>query len=270
MLEVFSIPFMQRALLAGLLIGAVSSYFGVFVVQRRLAFLGSGLAHAAFGGVALALLLQREPLAIAIPFTVMVALGITWVEGNTRLAADTVIGIFFSLAMALGIVFLWFTPGYSTDAFTYLFGSLLAVTQQDLYASCLLLLVTLCTVPLWGRWAYSTFDREAAQVDGRTVRLDDYLLAVLIAVSVVVAAKVVGIVLLSSFLVIPAASARLLAQRFSVMTLQSLLCGVLSVAVGLIASYHYDLPSGAAVILAQAALFLAAFTAAPLLLRARA
>lgn len=269
LLGALSLPFMQRALIAGLLLGASTCYYGTFVVQRGMAFLGDGLAHAALGGVALALLLGHEPLWIAVPFTVAVALGITWVTERTRLGADTTIGVFFALSMALGIIFLSLKQGYAADAITYLFGSILAVSRADLWAAAGVAALTLSVTPLWGRWAYASFDRESALADRVPVRRDDYLLSALLAVAIVVSAKVVGIVLLSSFLVIPAASARLISRRFSVMTLLGIACGVLSVLAGLALSYALDLPSGATVILTQTALFATALATSGVLKQAR-
>ena len=255
MSELLGLPFMQRALVAGVLCALTASYYGVFVVQRRLSFLGSGLAHSAFGGVALALLLHQEPLYVSIPFTVVVALLIAWVKEHTRLGADTVIGIFFALSMALGIVFLSRLPTYATDAFAVLFGSILAVSVADLWAAAVIAMLAAATMPLWGRWAYATFDREAAQVDRLPVRLDDYILNVFVAVTVVAAAKIVGVVLLSAFLVVPAAAARLITRRFSSMTLVSLSIGVTSVLLGLCASYLWDAPTGASIVLVQCSVF---------------
>jgi zinc transport system permease protein len=253
--DVLALPFMLRALIAGLLIAVAAGYYGVFVVQRGLSFLGSGLAHAAFGGVALALLLHREPLWVAVPFTIVVALLITWVRERTRLGADTVIGIFFALTMALGIVFLSLLPSYATDAFAILFGSILAVSWTDVAAAALITAVALATLPLWSNWAYATFDREAARADRLPVRRDDYLLSVLLAVTVVVAAKIVGIVLISAFLVVPAAAARLVSRRFSTMTIYAVLIALATAIAGLYASYALDLPSGATIILTQCAVF---------------
>jgi len=256
MFEAMSLGFMQRALAAGVITAVIAGYYGVFVVQRGMSFIGSGLAHAAFGGVALALLLGGEPLWIAVPFTVIVALLITWVRDRTTLSLDTVIGVFFATAMALGIVFISRIPTYTTDAFTYLFGSVLSVTWTDLWAVLAVGVIAAATLPLWGRWAYATIDREAALADRLPVRLDDYMLSVLIAVTIVVAAKVVGIVLVSAFLVIPAASARLVSRRFLQMTIVSLLLGAGTAVVGLFASYYLDAPSGATIILTQTAAFL--------------
>lgn len=258
MLEPFLLPFMQRALIGGILVGAITGYFGGFVVQRRMAFLGSGLAHAAFGGVALGLLLDIPPMTTAVPFTIAVALGVVWLRSRTVLAEDTAIGVFFAMAMALGIVFLSLREGYAGDAFTYLFGSILAITWGDIALAGVALLATLLTLPLWSRWAYSTFDRTLARADQLNVGRDDALLAVGIALAVVVSIKVVGIVLLAAFLVLPAATARLVSGTFSGMTLLSVVLGVSTAIAGLYASYYADLPSGPCIVLTQAACFFGA------------
>lgn len=258
MFDLLTLPFMQRALIAGVLIGFLASYYGVFVVQRGLSFLGSGLAHAAFGGVALGLLLESEPLWTAVPFTIIVAIGITWVKNRTELGSDTTIGIFFSVSMALGIIFLYLRKQYSTEAFTYLFGSILSVTIIDIIFAASIVLVTFLFLPYWKRWAYSSFDRELAQADRIPVLFDDYILSILIAVTVVVSLKLVGIVLIAAFLVIPAASARLLSKSFSRMTVVSVSVGMLSAIGGLWISYYLDIPSGATIILLQAIVFILA------------
>jgi zinc transport system permease protein len=255
MFEVFTLPFFQRAFLAGVLVGFLSSYYGVFVVQRRMGFLGSGLAHAAFGGVAMGLFFNQEPLLFAIPFTILVAIAITYVKEKTNLAEDTTIGIFFSVSMALGIIFIALKKNYSSDAFNYLFGSILAVNQNDIYITLALVFLTALLSPLWRRWAYSSFDRELAFTDKINVVLDDYLLNTLVAITIVVSIKVVGIVLIAAFLVIPSASARLLAKTFSKMTVLSVLLGVTSAIGGLLISYFLDVPSGATIILLQALVF---------------
>lgn len=248
---------MQRALVAGILVGFLASYYGVFIVQRGLGFLGSGLAHAAFGGVALGILLETEPIWIAVPFTVLVAIGITWVKDKTKLGGDTTIGIFFSVSMALGIIFIFLKRQYSSDAFNYLFGSILSVTLLDIVVPIILIIITLLLFPFWKRWAYSSFDRELAQADRIPVQFDDYLLSILIAVTIVVSIKVVGIVLIAAFLVIPPAASRLMNKSFSKMTVVSIIIGVSTALIGLWISYYMNVPSGATIILLQAAVFFA-------------
>ena len=258
MLEVLSYPFMQRALVGGALAGFLLSYYGAFVVQRRLAFMGSGLAHAAFGGVALGILLNTQPLWVAVPFTVAVAVAIVAVRERTALAEDTSIGVFFAVSMALGIVFLSLKQGYAGDAFAILYGSILSVTTADLWVTALVAAGTIGTFPLWSQWAYATFDKSLARADRLSVTAADYLLNVAIAVAVVVSIKVVGILLIAAFLVLPGATARLLARTFRGMTLWSVALGMGSAVTGLILSYFANLPSGATIILLQASIFVAA------------
>ncbi len=255
-MEALSYPFFQRALLAAMIVGAMSSYFGVFVVQRRLSFLGAGLAHAAFGGVALGLLLGTEPLWVALPFTILVAVAINWVRNHTRLAGDTAVGVFFAVAVALGLVFLALRKTISVDAFTYLFGSVLAVQESDLWVASATLAMALSTVPrYWGRWAFASFDTDSARADRLPVDRDDYVLFVLLAITVVVSVKIVGIILMAAFLVIPAATARLLSGQFVTMTATSVALGIGSSIAGMFCAYFADLPSGATIVLIQAALF---------------
>ena len=264
MFDAFASTFMQRALLAGVLVSLTASYLGVFIVQRGLSFLGSGLAHAAFGGVALALLLNTEPLWIAVPFTVIVAIVITWVTEHTSIGGDTSIGVFFSVSVALGVIFLALKKNYAADAMTYLFGSILFIQAADLWIAGAVLGLTVLMLPLWSRWAYATFDRELAAADRLHVGAQDYALAVLIAVVIVVAAKLVGIMLIAAFLVIPAAAARLVARTFGGMTLLAIAAGLVSTVAGLWLSYDRELPSGALIVLVEAALFAAAMAVSAL------
>jgi len=256
--EALRMPFVQHALIAGVLIALVAGYLGVFVVQRGMSFLGDGLAHAAFGGVALGLLLSVNPLYIAAPFTLLAAFGIMWVREKTSLGSDTAIGVFFALSVALGIIFLSFRQQYTADAFSYLFGTILFISSSDLAVAALLALMAAGSAKLWPHWASATFDREIAQTDGIKASRDDYLLVGLIAVTVVVAVKLVGIVLIASFLVIPAASARLLSRTFSQMTVLSMGIAVLCAVAGLLLSIVLNLPSGATMILMMSAVFFAA------------
>ncbi|HJP35866.1 MAG TPA: metal ABC transporter permease [Gammaproteobacteria bacterium] len=256
MLEPLVYPFMQRALIGGVLVGILASYFGPFIVQRRIAFLGSGLAHASFGGVALGIMLGAQPLWVAAPFTVVVAAAIVWVQKSAGLAADTAIGIFFAVSMALGIVFVYRTDGFHASVETYLFASILGINRADLWTIVGVTAIVAATGPLWWRrWAYATFDESLAKADRLPVERDDYLLAVTLAVAVVVSIKVVGIILMAAFLVIPAATARLTASTFTAMTGFSMAFGVTSVIGGLYISYYADVPTGPAIILLQAALF---------------
>jgi zinc transport system permease protein len=255
-INILQMPFIQRALIAGIVVGFLGSFYAAFVVQRRMSFLGDGLAHSAFGGIALGLLIGTEPMWIALPATVIVALAITWLKEKTELGSDTAIGIFFAVSMALGIIFLALKKNYSVDAFTYLFGSILMVQAVDLYASIILAIATiLISVKYWHRWAYATFDTELAKSDRHNVRFDDYLLSVMIALTIVFSIKLVGIVLIAAYLVIPAAASRLISRTFYSMTVLSIIFGITASVAGLFLSVIFDLPSGAVIILTQAFIF---------------
>lgn len=259
MADLLTYPFMQRALMAGLLLSAVAGYYGVFLVQRKLSFLGAGLGHAAFGGIALGLLLGIQPLWIALPFTVLVAAGISWVQNHTRLTGDTAIGIFFSVSVALGILFLSLKSGQQIDAFSYLFGSILSVGSLDVWVSLGLFLVALLTgFTHWAAWAYASFDSEAAEIEGFPVLRHNTLLTSLIAVTIVISVKIVGILLVAAWMVIPAAASRLVSPTFRSMTLMSVAISAFSACLGLVLSFYLDLPSGAIIVLVQSSLFLIA------------
>jgi zinc transport system permease protein len=257
MFEPFSFPFMQRAFTAGLMIGILGSFFGVFVVQRKMSFLGNGLAHSALGGVALGILIGVNPLFTTIPFTLVTAVAMVYIKNQTKLSYDTVIGIMLSFTVALGVIFLSINQNYSADAYSYLFGSILAVAPVDLWISGALLAVsTIIGYLYWSRWAYAAFDSELAQSDKINVLRDDFLLTLFIALVIVVSIKIVGILLISAFIVIPAAAARQISRSFLSMTIISIIIGVISSFVGLYISFIVDMPSGAMIIMLQILIFL--------------
>lgn len=267
LLEPLQYAFLQRALLGGAAIAMMTGLLGVFVVQRGLAFLGDGLAHASFGGIALGALvayavggagLLAQPLWVALPFTLAAALAIAWVRDRTDLSSDTAIGVFFAVAVALGVLFLSLIPPDANvvDVYHLLFGSILAVGPADLRIILVTATAVLALLILtWGRLAYATFDADLAAADGLPVRLLDYGLFAVAAVAVVVSAQVVGIVLMAAYLVIPAAAARLAARSLVAMSVGAVTIGVTTTLVGLFASYAADVPSGAAIILLQALVF---------------
>jgi zinc transport system permease protein len=253
--EPLTYAFMQRALIAGVLLSAVAGYFSPFIVQRRMAFLGSGLAHAAFGGVALGIVLQFDPVLVALPFTVLIGIGIVLIREKTELAGDTAIGILFAVAMALGILLLSRTQQYAGDVMTYLFGSILAVQSADLVWAGGLAALTLVCARWWPVWAYATVDERLALVDRLRVKRIELALVVTVAIAIVVSAKIIGILLVSAFLVLPGATARLVARSFAGMTVWSCVFSIGGTVAGLLGSYYTDLPSGPAIVLLQAGVF---------------
>ena len=259
-LTVLQFPFMRYALIAGLCVSLMSGLLGVFVVQRGMSFLGDGLAHSAFGGVALGLFLGiSQPLWVALPFSLIVALSIAWVRERTRLSSDTTIGIFFAVSVALGVMFISLKKDYSVDAWHWLFGSILGVGQQEVIMILITTALTLgALIALWGQLAYATFDEELATTDGVRTRLLEYGLLAISAFVIVASVRVVGVILMAAYLVIPAAAARLLSRSLFSMSVISILIGLFATTLGLIASYFLDVPSGSAIVLVQAACFIIA------------
>jgi len=269
---VFGYTFMQRALLAGCMIAVASGLVGTFVVQRRLSFLGDGLAHAVFGGMGVGAFMLvsagllgssrsflHYPMLIALPVAVGTGLLITFVKRRTVLSSDTTIGVFFALAVAVGLFFFTRIPvdtPLGFDVMDLLFGSILAVGAVDLSMIAGVAAVAVLVLTLyWGRLAYATFDEELAQADGVNTARTEYTLVATTAAVVAVSSVVVGIVLMTAYLVIPAAAARLVSLTLLSTTIRAVIIGVTTTAAGLVASFLMDAPSSSMLIMFQAALF---------------
>lgn len=256
----FSFEFMQRALIAVLIIGLVSAVASFFVVLRRLAFIGAGIAHSAFGGVALGLVLGLNPLGTAGAFGVLVAVFVAWLSRRGAVYEDTAIGIFFSGAMALGIALLSLGRGYYGDAMSYLFGNILAVSPTDLWILAITgLLVLIFLLGNFRALLCLSFDEELAKTSGLPVEFLSYGLMIILALTVVVAVKTVGVVLASALLVLPGAIGFQLSKDYKVILGISIISSFISSLVGLWLSYQYGLASGAAIVLTATVIFFLAF-----------
>jgi zinc transport system permease protein len=258
--EALSLPFLQRALAAGLLVGLVASLLGVFVVLRRSAFFGDAIAHASLAGVALGVLTGLPPLLPAAGIGIGIGLGLNRVEKKSRLPVDTILGFVLPFFMALGLLLLAFAPGFQPELLSYLFGNILAVGPGSLW---IIAAIATGVVPVLLAMRrpliFATFDPDGARVSG--IRVDALLTLyhVLLALTVIASLKVVGIILVNALLVIPAATAKLLARSLKQMFLFAPAVGVGSVLVGLFASYHLDVPSGPAIAVIAGLAFLAAW-----------
>lgn len=260
MIEALALPFLQRALAAGLLVGLVASLIGVFVVLRRSAFFGDAIAHASLAGVAAGVLLGVPPLVPAAVVGLGIGLGLNRVERKSRLGVDTILGVVLPFFMAVGLLLLALAPGFQPELLSYLFGSILAVGPESLWIiSGIVVLVVPILVALRRPLIFATFDPDGARVSG--IRVDALLTLyhVLLALVVVASLKVVGIILINALLVIPAATAKLLARSLRQMFLYAPLLGIASVLVGLFVSFELDLPSGPAIAAVGGLGFLAAW-----------
>jgi zinc transport system permease protein len=255
-----ALPIFQRALFAGALLASLLALLGVLVTARGLAYLGDGLSHAAFGGIALGMFLGlASPLAIAIPFTALAAIGIGALRRKWGLRSDVAMATLFAVCFSVGVVLLKKARRTQTtfDPEQLLFGNILLVGEDDLYIVLGVAAVTLAFVAFgWTRIAYATFDEELARLSGIQVGwLESALLALLAAV-VVASIRLAGVVLVSAFLVIPAAAARLVGRSLAGVVGWAMLLGVLGVALGFVTAHALGWPEGAAIVLAMAFEFL--------------
>ena len=255
---------LRPGLCAGIMVGILAAFYGVFVVQRGLSFLSAGLSHAAFAGIALGLVLGlAQPMWVAVPYMLLLAIILTFFRQQTGVRHDTLIGIAFSASMALGLILLQYQTQLNADAMSYLFGDLIFVRWSDVWLAAMLFIVTIVLLPLWGRWAYASFDEDLAAADRNPVKRDEYILIIMMALLVAVSVKIAGIILTSALFVIPPAAARLLARHFTQMTLYAVAFGALSVLLGMYLSYQADWPCGASVVLVQTICFLIAAAIRP-------
>jgi len=261
MIEMMSHGFMQRALAAGLMIGALCALVSVFVVLKRLSFIGSGISHSAFGGMALGALFGVNPTLSAMVYCVGVALLIGWLSRGGGVSEDVGIGVVFASSMAIGVVALGYTEGYTVDLFSYLFGSILAVSGADVILAALTLAgVSGLVFILFKELLAYCFDEEWARVRGINTRLIQDTLLTLLAVTVVMSIKLLGIILVSALLVIPGAIGRGVAENYRGQIAVSVLSALVSMITGLMLSYRFDIASGAAVTLVAAFLFILSVT----------
>jgi zinc transport system permease protein len=257
MTEILSFPFMQKALFVGIVVSLISGLISVFIVLRRMSFIGAGISHAAFGGVAIGFFTGVNPIITAIIYSIAVALGIEFVSRRGKVSADASIGIFFASSMALGIVLISLSREYNIDLFGYLFGNILAITDGEVILSFVLAVLVIGLIVLFLKEIFiTTYNEEIAQVSGISVRAINILFLILIAVTIVISIKIVGIILISALLVIPGATAQLFATNLYIMIATSCGVAILSTVLGLFISYEFDIAPGGSIVLTATILFL--------------
>ncbi|PMQ01427.1 MAG: manganese ABC transporter permease [Dictyoglomus sp. NZ13-RE01] len=248
--------FMQRAIISGLLLSVVTSILGAYLVFRGLTFMGSGISHSAFGGIALGILLGINPLISAIIFSLFVVWLIPFINRKVPLKGDVPIGIFYTSSMALGSIFLALHKGYTVDLFSYLFGNILGVGYDDIIITLFFLfLVLLFFFKNYWRIVYIIFDPISAEVSGiNTFVLEEIVLS-LSAIAIVLASKLIGIILISALLVIPPSIAIPRSKSFKEAVFLSSIISLIGIWGGLISSFYLNLPSGSTIILILTLIF---------------
>lgn len=247
--DLFTFTFFRNAVSAAVLTSVIAGIVGSYIVAKRTVFISGGITHASFGGMGIAYYMGWPPFLGAAVFAVLSALGIEWSSNKAGLREDSSIAVLWSLGMAVGILFVFLTPGYTPNLMGFLFGDILTVQQIDLYLlGGMVLLISILTVIFYESVLSIAFDPEFAKVSSLPVQTIKYLSGVIIAISIVLSIKVMGIILVLSLFTIPASAANLFADSLSrVMKLAVIICITGSVS-GLLIACYFDLPSGAAII----------------------
>jgi len=257
--DFLSYSFIQNALLASILGSITAGIIGTYVVARRMVFITGGITHASFGGLGIGYFIGINPLIGAAIFGVLSGLGVEFVSKYQKIREDSVIAMIWSFGMALGIIFIYLTPGYAPNLLSYLFGNILSVSFGDLLTMAGLLLVVLALfIPFFRLIQYITFDEVFARTSRAPVSLFKYLLVGLVALTAVIYIRVAGIILVLSLLTIPQNAAMLFSNNLKKIMWLSILFGFLGSLAGLIFSYSLNIPSGASIIFSLVILYLLA------------
>lgn len=247
--EIFQYKFLAHAALACLLCGIACGIIGTYVVCRRLVFLSGGITHASFGGIGMAYYFGANPLLGALIFSILSAWGIETFTSRKHIREDSAIGLIWSLGMAIGIIFIYLTPGYAPNLMSFLFGNILSVTSTDIVWMAIVdAVILLIFATMYRPILYVAFDREYARSQNFPTRIISYLMATLVAITIVISIRVVGIVLLISLLTIPAVIGNLISKSFSRILVYGSVIAALSAFAGLYISYKTNIPSGASTI----------------------
>lgn len=255
--EMVSYPFMVRAILVGVLVSLCASLLGVSLVLKRYSMIGDGLSHVGFGSMALAMALGTSPLWLSIPIVLLAAFLLLRLSENSKIKGDAAIALISSSALAIGVMLVSLTSGMNTDVCNFMFGSILSLTVFDAYMSIAIsIVVGILFLVFYPRIFAITFDETFARATGTKVGLLNMLLAALTAIVIVLGMRMMGALLISSLILFPALSAMRLFHTFKSVTICAAVISVISFMSGMIASYQFELPTGASIVCINLTFFL--------------
>ena len=248
-MEIVQYSFFLNATIAILLIAVVAGIVGTYVVSRRMLFVTGGITHTSFGGLGLGMYLGVSPTITALIFALISAFGIEMLSRGGRVREDSAIAVFWTLGMALGIIFVYITPGYNAGLTGFLFGDILTITRADLwiYAIYVLILISLYLI-FKKEIFYTAFDRDFAMMRGVKVRLIEYLAMIIISLAIILSVKLIGIMLLLSFLSLPQMSVEVFSRSYNKIVLLSSVISAIGGLIGLVLSAYINLPTGATIV----------------------
>lgn len=248
-MEIFQYSFMQRAIIAGLIVGTICPLIGIFIVLRRMSLIGDSLSHVALSGVAAGILAGIYPMGTALVFSVVAALAIEKLRKSYNQYAELAIAIILSAGIGIAVVLVSLANSINVDLFGYLFGSITTVLIEDVYMIVVLGIFIILFVKLFYKELfYIAFDEEAARIAGIPVKFINLAFTVIIASTITLSMRIVGILLVSSMMVIPVATSLQVANSFRQATVLSVILAEVSVFLGIIASYYFELASGGTIV----------------------
>ena len=254
LLEMLSYPFMVRAFVVGILVALCSALLGVSLVLKRYSMIGDGLSHVGFGAMAVAAAANAAPLAVAIPVVIVAAVLLLRISGSSRIKGDAAIALISTSSLAIGVMVISMTTGMNTDVYNYMFGSILAMSQEDVALSVTLAVVVLALYIFFYQKIFAiTFDETFARATGVKAGLYNTLIAVLTAVTIVLGMRMIGALLISSLIIFPALTAMRACRTFRSVTIHAAVISVVCLAAGLLMSYLGGTPAGASVVMANIA-----------------
>lgn len=259
-IQILQYSFIQKAFIAGCFVAITCSSLGLFLVLRKMSLIGDGLSHVSFGAIALGLFFGIYPFYAAVPVVILASLLILKISEKASIYGDAAIGIVSAVGIAGGVILASLSQGFNVDLFSYLFGNILAISTNEAILSAVLSVIVLLVIYLfyWDLFS-ATFDEQYAKTTGIKTNFINSLLTVLTAVVVVLSVKVVGIMLVSALLILPAVSALQISRQFKTALFLGGLFSLLSVITGITISFFLDLPAGATIVMLNAVFFALAF-----------
>lgn len=248
--DIFEYRYLLNAVIACILSGITCGIVGTYIVARRMVFLSGGITHASFGGLGIAFYAGINPLWGALAFAILSSLGIEYAGSNTKIREDSAIGLMWGIGMAIGALFMSLKPGYTSgDLSSFLFGNIISVTSEDVILLAILTLALTVGALLWLKpIMYLAFDRDFARSAGVKTKVAGYIMAVVIAVTIVLSIRVMGIVLLISLMTLPVVIANSVTKQYQKITLWASVIAAICALLGVIVSYYLEVPSGPAII----------------------
>lgn len=256
-IEMFSYPFMVRAILVGTIVALCAALLGVGLVLKRYSMIGHGLSHVGFGSLAIATALNASPLLISIPIVVIAAFFLLRISESSKIKGDAAISIISTGALAVGIMIISMTTGMNTNVSNYLFGSILSISDQDVNLSLIISIIVIVLFILFYNRIFSiTFDESFAKATGTNTQALNMLVALLTALTIVLGMRLMGALLISALIAFPALTSIRLCKTFKAVTINSAIISVICLWLGLIISYIYGTPTGASIVICNIIFFL--------------